>query len=174
MLVSTSLIDAACRQLSITSDEDDDLIASLVSAAVEFVENETGLLLSPRTITEVLGSGRDWRLRSWPITSIDQVTYRDWSAVERTLLSADFRLDTSRRPAELSIVAPAPYRTVLGALTVTLTAGYPSFEEAPATVQQAVMVMVAELYTNREASVISDAAQRSLSWLLRGHKVRTL
>jgi uncharacterized phiE125 gp8 family phage protein len=166
------LLDAAKRQLGITDAIDDALLNDLIEAAVDHIERETGVLLAPRQITETVGAGRGWRLRGWPITSIETVTYRDLNAVEQTLPSSDLILDTTRRPAELSIAAAAPYRTVLGSMTVTMTAGYASLEDVPASLRQALMVLVAEFHANREAGALSADAQRSLHWLLRGHKVR--
>ena len=57
--------------LKAESGEDDDLIGSLITAAREYVEDYTGLVLTPQTITETAPQlGRWIDLASWPVSTI--------------------------------------------------------------------------------------------------------
>lgn len=167
-------VDRAKRQLSITSSDDDDLLTELIAAATDHVERQTGLVLSRREVIETVRPDRERRLRSWPIVSVDAVLYRGRDDVEQLLAIGLHRLDVGRRPGALIVSPATPHPARCVPLTVVMTAGYAAPEEVPATVLQAILVLVAEFYANREAGAISDTAQRSLNWLLRPHKVRVL
>lgn len=173
-MADSPFLDAAKRQLSITNDMDNALLNDLIAAAIDHVERETGLVLAQREVVEEVTPGRTIRLRSWPITTVTAVHYRDRDDAEQTLGTTFYRADLVRRPATLNVFAGAPWPARCSSLTVTLTAGYADVTQAPATIQQAIMVLVAEFYTNREAGALSESATRSLGWLLRGHRVRML
>lgn len=173
-MTDPALLAAAKRQLSITNNVDDTLLGDLIAAAIDQVERDTGLILTQREVIEVVQPGRERRLRAWPIVSVDSVAYRLRDDTEAALTAGFYRADTDRRPAALYLHTGTDWTARCAPLTLTVTAGYASPAAWPATVRQAVMVLVAEFYTNREAGAMSDAAQRSLGWLLRGHKVRTL
>lgn len=173
-MADPALLAAVKRQLSLISTIDDTLLGDLIDAAVDHVERETGLVLTRRTVTETVVPPRSCDLRAWPIATITSVTYRDRDDVAQTVDPTAYRVIGSGRPGALRLT-PAAFRAVrCSALTVVMTAGYALVTDWPATIRQAVMVLVAEFYANREAGAISDAAQRSLGWLLRPHKIRTL
>lgn len=173
-MADPALLDAVKRQLSLISTIDDPLLDSLIDAAIDHVERETGLILTRRTVIETVLPPRSWTVRAWPIVTIDSITYRTRDDVEQIVDPAACRVIGSRRPGTLRLTPAAARAAGCLALLVTMTAGYENDAAWPATVRQAVMILVAEFYANREAGAISDAAQRSLGWLLRPHKIRTL
>lgn len=172
-------LDAAKRHLNIVDFEDDDaLIGDLIVDAVDHIERMTGLVLSRRPIVETFDalSTRGLKLRSWPIVSIDAVTYLDGDGVERVLDAALLRF-SARRPVTILPVSAGAWpfaRAERGAVAVTATAGFDGPEDVPGTVMRALRVILAEWYLNREAGALSPEAERSLKWLLRSFMLKTL
>jgi uncharacterized phiE125 gp8 family phage protein len=172
-------LDAAKRHLGIIDDDTDDvLIQGLLASAVDHIERITGLVLSRRPIVEHLDalSTRGLKLYSWPVVSIDAVTYFDSDGVEQVLDPTLFRW-TARRPVTILPIGTSawPYaRTERGAVTIAATAGFDGPEDVPPTVLQAIRVVLAEFYLNREAGALSAAAERSLDWLLNSFTPRML
>ena len=173
-MADPALLVAVKRQLSLISTIDDALLDSLIDAAIDHVERETGLILTRRTVTETVQPPRSWTVRAWPIATIDSITYRTRDDIEQTVEPTAYRVTGSGRPGAIRLTPAAARVAGCSALTVTMTAGYQADTDWPATIHQAAMVLVAEFYANREAGAISEAAQRSLGWLLRKHKIRTL
>lgn len=173
--VSPLTLEQAKQQLEVVADDDDDLIERLLSAAVDLVERHTGLILSRRSVVEHADTlGGEIRLRAWPIASIDAVAYRD-RANEAQLLDPTLYRLSGARPGYVAALGRGawPHCTVgRGSVTVTLTAGYAEPNDVPATILQALSLIVAEFYANREAGALSKDAQRSVKWLLDPHRMR--
>lgn len=176
--VSPLTLAMAKEQLNVIGTVDDALITRLIAAAVDHVERTTGLVLSRRQVVEhASGFGRSLALRAWPIASIDAVSYRDTSNVPQILDGTAYWTNSGSRPVHISPIRASgwPLATVgRGAISVTMTAGYAEANDVPATVIQALSVIVAEFYANREAGALSADADRSIRWLLRHHKLKTL
>jgi uncharacterized phiE125 gp8 family phage protein len=168
-------LEAAKLHLKVDTNADDALIGDLLAAAVDHVERITGMFLSRRPFASYAdGLGRWLELRPWPIKSIDGVVYAG--------VGGDFLLDPAlyhvadgARPARIVPIATWPNgRSFRGSVTITGTAGFDGPEDVPPLALQAVRVLLAEFYQNREAGALSIAAERSVAWLLRDLKVRRL
>lgn len=156
--------------------EDDALVDQYNAAAVSWVEGYTGLLLSSQEVTEEYGRlASPTPLRHWPITTVGAFKYYDADGIEQTIAAPSYRLARGSRPARVSIMGAVPYAPVgPAAAMITYTAGYASPEDVPAAVKQAIFVLVAEFYQNREAGNISTTASRAVAGLLRSFRRRTL
>lgn len=147
------------------------MLTGLIAAAVDVVEGMTGLVLSRRQVAEQADSfSSSLRLRSWPIVSVDAISYRN-AAGDADLAAGAFYASASARPARVYPAAgqrwPTDAMAGPGLITITATAGYDGAEDVPATVIQAILVVVAQFYKNREAGALSGDAERSIRGLLR-------
>jgi uncharacterized phiE125 gp8 family phage protein len=155
-------------QLRVEADDEDELIAGLILVAVEAIEGETGHLFTARPVTEYFSSFAQVRLRSWPINSITGISYFEPGGATAVFDPALLRLSLAGRPARLVRIATA-FPLTSGerdSVGVTINAGYADPLEVPHRLRQAAMLMIADLYAQRETFVngtISSAVQMSLT-----------
>lgn len=141
----------AKRQLEVVGSAEDALITDAIVDARGWIEGYTGLILTRRTVTEVLPSFSH-RLRAWPITSIDAIAYVDANGQAATL-PADSHFDQiALRPA--SLVAPSWPKIAVGSMvSVTMTAGFATpaaIKEFSPKIMRAMRILVAGFYRDRE------------------------
>lgn len=142
--------------LRVMHDAEDDLIAALRDAAIEFVEGYCGVKLGPVT-------GLTWRsqilpanpvssvsLAVRPVTAVTAITWHDAEGVEVTGDAAEYRVSES---GELRPLVGGSWPSgVGGEVIVTFDAGYAE-GEAPRALLSAVKLMLGHLYQNREAII---------------------
>ena len=157
------------------SHPDDSLVRVLISAARENAENYTGVTIAQAQY-EVLGDvvSNEMSLQTHPVTSISTVTYEDSDGVTQTIAASDYYVDNFARPARLIFKKNAPARPT----TVRFTAGYtdgnsPNPYPCPAGVKAAIMIMLSNLYENRESvtEVQSYERPQSSTYLLTPYRI---
>lgn len=179
----------AKEHLRVDFDDEDDGIGSAITDARVFIEEQTGLVLSARSVVEVFnGFDGALALRSWPVTAITNISYLDPSAASVELDGAGYRLVAVKKPARIAPVGFWP-RTLghgfgqrggaVGAVTVTAEAGYATPDDIPATVIRAMKLMIGHFYTNRsavEAGARAAAVEMpmAVALLLRRYMVKAL
>jgi uncharacterized phiE125 gp8 family phage protein len=141
-----------------TSNEEDLLMTGLIQAATSHVES----FLRRRLIMQtVIAHGDDFcsldQLPVAPVSAVIGITYR---ALDDTVLTVDpsiYRATLNREPPLIMpkwgyvwpISQPGP-----DTVQVTMTVGYGTADDVPATIKAAILMMIGHLYTNREA--VSD------------------
>ena len=151
-------------------DADDALITGLIGAATNYAEWYTSRALMPQ----------EWELRldtfpacRWidvprpPLISGEEVAYLDSSGVEQVFDAANYRVITVAGPfAEKGRIAlregkswPTAAREP-ASVFVRFTAGYS--EEVPEQAKTALREHVAELYENRESTVLTGAIMQEV------------
>jgi uncharacterized phiE125 gp8 family phage protein len=141
-------------------NEDDVLITSLITAAREWVERETGLSLISRKVVELFD---DWpqspilQLRSAPVQEVLELQVEGAEDAAITIDAAHYYLDNAIRPARLvrreGRSWPRP-GIKCGGIRVTLTTGFgPEPEDVPQALRQAVRMQMAVLYGLRAGDV---------------------
>lgn len=151
----------AKQHLRVTSSAEDTLIEALIPTATVMVENYTNLGLAQRTLI--------MRCRDWPceelvlwyplVTSVVAVRYLDQEGVEQTLDPSVYQVDIegSLRPSVslgwtqtwpiIRPQHPSPVR-------VEYNSGYGA--SIPTPLKQAILMMMADLYENRESQITSQ------------------
>jgi uncharacterized phiE125 gp8 family phage protein len=169
-------LDEAKANLRVDFDDDDALITARIVSAREWVETETGLVLVPRQITETATRlGRWIDLTAWPVTSVDEIRYTADDGSLQVLDTAAYRYGRFRRPIRImpavwnwglspycrqvwqphhSHVAETPYLPV----EIDLTAGYATPDDVPATVKQAMFLLISHFYANRLPAEVGTRA----------------
>ena len=159
-----SLADAKAH-MNVTTDEDDALIERLIRTAIAKLDGPRGLLgrsLAPTQYRVALSAFLDTiTLPLPPLGSVDLVEYVDAQGTPRMLDADDFRVfgigddergGIARLPGRAwPVVAGGPE-----AVRITFTAGY---AEMPDGLRTSILMHVAHLYENREASVVGVSAQ---------------
>ena len=173
-------------RLELDDDDEDAEIQLLINAAVSELDGHTGRLgrcLVQQQWTYYLdrfpwrrgrGHGdrmrpaRDWReipIPLPPLISVDSVTYLDTNGAMQTLATSVYSVMTGKRS---SIVLnpnqdwPDTEEDQARAVTITFKAGYATGAEpdpttVPASIRAALLLLVGDLYENREGQLITDS-----------------
>lgn len=142
-------------QCAIDAPDFDDQLRLLMQAAREMVEADTDLRLMPQTIVLRLDAfPATIQINTGPLTAISSITYIDEAGSTQTLSSSLYRADIYSRPGRIWLADgqfwpetdPRP-----NAVSVTATAGFASASLVPAVAKQAILLLVADWWKNRES-----------------------
>jgi uncharacterized phiE125 gp8 family phage protein len=161
------------------SHPDDTLVQALIVAARENAEQYTGVTISQASYqVKSPVTNEQISLQTYPVTQVASVTYEDSDGATQTVSADDYYVDNFQRPARLVFKRNSPaYDT-----TVTFTAGFtdgnsPNPYPCPAGIKAAILLMVGNLYENRE-SVAQNATSlepyerpQSYIYLLTPHRI---
>ena len=189
-------LDQARAHLRVDTDDSDDLIEGLITAAREYAEDYTGLVLTPRAITETARQlGRWIDLTSWPVVSVDAIRYP--TAAGMTPLPAGAWLSNlTKRPAR---VVPASWGWGIGGtfyaagyqalgaspaasslpVEIDVTAGYATPDLVPQAIKQAMLLLCQSWFDNRSAVEAGTRAAAievpfTVDVLLRKHRIGSI
>lgn len=143
-----------------TESDEDTLLTALIPTATVMVENHTGRSLAARTLRMRFDHFpcRPSGITLWypHVASISNVKYVDQNGVEQTLDPSiyDADIDGSIYPrVTLAWNQTWPvYRPMTGAIRIEYVTG----SAAPTPLKQAIMMMAADLYENRESQITSQ------------------
>lgn len=157
--VSLAEAKVHCR---VDVSDDDALITSLITAARESAEHETGRALCTQTRELVLDAFPDaFVLRGAPVQSVVSIKYLDSTGVEQTLDPADYILDNDSEPGFAVIgygkAWPESYATI-NAVRVRYVCGYGAASDVPASIKAWILLAVGTLYAQRETTVIGQSS----------------
>ena len=146
-------LDDAKAHLKVDTTDDDALITSLISAARARAEWHTGHAFVTQSWTLWLDG---WpgiiEIPLPPLQSVASVTAYALDDSATVLDAATYQVDTASSPARLTLkpnTSPPVNLRRINAVAIAFTAGYGEAGDAPAPVRQAILAMVASLYTNR-------------------------
>lgn len=149
-------------QCRISDTSEDALVATLINAAREYIENTTGIVCGTATKVLLYNAFTD-RLPIYraPVASVTSVSYTAADGTETTLASNQYRMRERHGVVTLQpaygITWPAT-EVIDGAVTVTVSAGYASNAATPDAIRTAALMLVAHWYDNREPVVIGSTA----------------
>lgn len=157
------------------SHPDDTLVQNLISAARENAEQYTGVTIAQASYKIESFVDKDHiKLQTFPVTSIESVSYVDEDGLTETVDASLYEINNFYRPSRLYLKGTA-FRVEL---TVRFTAGYtdgqsPNTFPTPAGVKAAILLMLGNLYENREtvSSMQSYERPQSAIYLLTPHRV---
>lgn len=155
--------------LRVDSADEEDIVASYIDAAVALLDGWTGIL--GRALVQ-----QTWRqdfddfsarmpLPLAPAMGITSITYYDGANTQQTLSSSYYRLLTDELGPYVARLPDLSYPSVTSsrdaAVSVTYTAGFgTTAASVPASIRQAMLLLVAHWYRNREA--VTAAAMSDL------------
>lgn len=147
-----------CR-IDPTTSAEDATIRALLTAAVAFVEGETGQqLFTARYALHLDGfpASRQVTLPKPPFQEVDAITYVSASGTENTLPQADYIPDPAgSRPGRVTFKSePPPVKDAPANVVIEFTAGYgDTADKVPALLTQAVLMTFGHWYEHREAAI---------------------
>ena len=142
--------------LKVDTSADDNLITTLLQSAREVAERYLNQALITQTITEKLDRLNKpiIYLSVSPVISVTSFQYNDSQNTTQTYSSTNYIVDNFEKPARLSLAYGKTWPTLYGNIndvTITYTAGYGSAaSNVPMQIRQAILMMVADAYDNRE------------------------
>lgn len=159
-------------------------ISSLIKAARIYCETVTGRAFITRTLVYKLDAfpscESEIRLPRPNLLSVASVQYIDTNGDTQTFSSSDYSVDTASLPGRIILGYGESWpstRSQPNAVTITYTAGYgPARSDVPETIKAAIKLKLADLYENREASIVgtshtANPALEALLWSERAFEI---
>jgi uncharacterized phiE125 gp8 family phage protein len=144
-----------------TSDEDA-LLMPMISSARQSVEAHTGRVLMRQTRDIILPEFSDLMRLGAPLASVVSISYVDPNGASQTVPSTDYLVIAPTASPETPGFVTLAYgkdwpstRDQINAVTIRAELGYASRDAVPASLRSAMLLLIGDLYENREAQ--SDA-----------------
>lgn len=173
--LALTLQDAKAH-LNVSSTHDDSLITNYIKAATSMLETMTSRCFVTQTRVCKCDSFEDAKYvknrrlypdRS-PLKSVSSVVYLDDNGTSTTMPSSDYVVSTGDNPGFIGEAYNATWPTVYpqpNAVTVTYVAGHSTVSSnVPQHVKQAIRMVVAGWYRNREPDITSGAVPKELEY----------
>lgn len=155
-------------RLRVDFTDEDDVIAAMIAGAVARIDGPRGIGIAMMAQTWRLtldAFPSEFRLPGWPITSVASIKYDDADGVEQTITSSNYRVDLNATPVRVAPVSgyawPAPL-VANGVVRVEYVLGQVHAADVPADLVDAVAMLAAERYENREAA--TDGTRSPLAY----------
>lgn len=148
--------------LRVDDTADDDLITALIVAARQRFESVTWRSLITQTLVLTLDEWPDdncIKLPRPPLVSVSSVQYTDEDGNTSTFSSSNYLVSTAGEPGAIVLKSNADWPTAtlqtVDGVSVTYVAGYGGTEDVPQIIKQALLMLVAHWYENREEIVVA-------------------
>jgi len=156
----------AKAHLRVSHTAEDSLITALITVAREQAESYTQRSICAQT----LDYSRDafllqFELPLCPLQSVTSIKYIDLNGTEQTLAEAEYQVNSQSIPAIIALAHGKVWpcvRSELNAVRIRYSAGYATAADIPASIKSAMLLLIGDLYENRENS--APAAQIELPW----------
>lgn len=143
---------------------EDDLFARLIEVARIQCEDISGRAFITRTLTAYLDNWpymTRFELPYPPLASITSVKYYDdQGGAAVTFDSANYQVDTNSEPGRFALKNTATWPSVdlreINGVEIIYTAGYGDADDVPARYKQAMLLMIGDMYENREGNVVQQ------------------
>ena len=154
-------IEEAKLQCRVDTADEDVLFERLISAARRYVETFQRRALITQTWEAYLDA---WPSEAYidlpypPLQSVTSITYKDTAGSASTFGSANYIVDIGRTPGRVYLAYDASWPSTTlyptSGITVRYVCGYGATgKSVPAETRQGLLLLVAHLYENREATV---------------------
>lgn len=173
----------AKKHLREDSDDFNEQIEAFIEAAVDFVEGPTGFLGRALIDQEwdlyldafpcsIDARPNEIEIPLPPLISVSGVYYLDSDGVEQTFSASSYTVDTASEPGRVMLKSAGSWPTIqqaANAVRVRFRAGYldqtvsPAEDDVPGTIKAAILILVGDLYANRESQVVGVSVAK-LPW----------
>lgn len=158
-------LDEAKAQLRVTNDAEDALISSLISAARDLCERETGRALMLQT-WELSQDGFDDEMciGRAPVEGVTSIKYTDVSGVEQTLAITEYVLDISSHSFVRVVLAPnkswPQVYPGINTVRIRYIAGYANAAMVPRSLKQWMLLQISHWFRNRESVTMNGPIEK--------------
>lgn len=146
----------------IAADDQDTLIEEYIASATDYAEQY---------------QNRCWRLSTWQavydsfpcdgvfylpmprLIGVSSIVTKDYAGANQTLSSSRYVVDTVSEPGRVALAIGQYWPTlgdVIGAITITFTAGFSDVADIPARTRQAIRMLAGHWFETREPIVIGE------------------
>lgn len=150
-------------QARIDGNDEDALVTHYIEAAREYCEKVQGKAYIEQTFEYIMSAEpeRIIKMPVSPLRSVESIVFTDEDGTETTVSSADYVVDTYSWPGRILLKDdkewPDIEYPVFGGVKITFKAGYgTSPEDCPKPVRQAILLLAADWYKNRENTAESN------------------
>jgi len=146
-------LDQAKRNCNVDHDEDDELFDLWIRAATEILDGHDGVLgrcLVSQTWEQTLPVGSLLRLPISPVQSIESISYVDADGNTVELAGTEYDVDPEADAFGPFVNLRTPPTAPDGKLTVRYVAGYGEPDAVPASIKQAILLLVSSFNEYRE------------------------
>lgn len=178
-------LDDVKNHLKIDYTEDDSLIGVMIQAAREYVETYTGRVLLEQTIQEyydffpcstVTNPRAGIEVRFAPLKTLTTVNYINSNGNTQALtVTTDYTFDSISEPPRIFPAYGKSWptnRDQPNAVWIEYIAGYSNASDVPAVIKQAMLLIIAKMYEQREDTVKNLPTQSK--WLLDTVKIQNI
>lgn len=163
-------IEQAKKQLEISLSDlsHDDHLGTLITAAREEVERDTGIVLASTSFQVLCDCMYDgMQLQRNPVQSITLIRYYDTGNAIQTLSSSIYAFDVAHRKIRLKYaqVFPATVTERYDAWEITYLAGYSTLASVPALAKAACLLLVGHYFSDR-GDMLKESDQRKYDKLV--------
>ncbi|CDZ43189.1 Bacteriophage QLRG family DNA packaging [Neorhizobium galegae bv. officinalis] len=162
--------------LSVEHSDDDALLGQMLRGAIDRIDGPQGIgvAMMRQTWRKSMDAFRSCiHLPGAPVKGISAITYLDPDGQPQTVEAADFHLDTDSEPARLVPAAGKSWPATAcmpGAVKVDYELGETDPSAVPGDLIDAVALLVAHRYQNREAAAAkTDVLPLGVEWILNEH-----
>lgn len=150
----------AKAHLNIDSDysADDTLISAMIKAATNYAQAYCRRLFVATTVTEYYDNfpaSGSFEL-SYGVITLSSVKYKDSNNTEQTWNASNYEVDNKITPAKIQVLTNKSYPSTydgFNAVYVEYITGFGAASDVPQDVKHALLLMVADMYDNREDKV---------------------
>lgn len=161
--VSLAEAKAQCR---VDIDDDDALITAYIAAARAWCEAHDWRAYLTQTIELWLDgwpSDDVIEIPRPPLQSVSEIAYYDTDEVKHVLSNTVYAVDVASTPGRARLKynqfwPDTPLRAH-SAISVTYVAGWTAAASVPATIRQAILLLVGHWYENREGSIVGSVSR---------------
>lgn len=142
-----------CR---VDGTDENDLIEGLIAAATDYVGQYTGRSIMAQTWRLTLDAFSDSiLLPNGPVQSVSSVQYYDADGDNQTAAAGIYTLDNASDPAWLVCNSEAAWPATMAGVNVVSITYEAGFVTVPASIKQAVLLLVGDWYRGRENTALS-------------------
>lgn len=150
-------LDEVKAHLRVTHQREDSLIVSMINAAIEVVEDDTGMALGEKAYKTWLDAfpshAREFDLPRSPCTDA-RIQYIDEAgAWQEMVKDTDFFIDNSTSPSRLCLCPSVSWPATserMAAVTILFRAGYTNYTLIPEKAKAILRILVTYFYEHRE------------------------
>lgn len=162
-------LEEAKAHLRVDTDDDDDLIEALISAAIAYVEKTNSIALTSQEwdlFLDAFPDGEEIEIPLPPLIEVDGVFYQDNAGSEQEWSADNYVVDNAASPGRLKLLNGGwpSARDAANAIRIRFRAGYvevgssPEAPAVPAPIKQGILLLIGTMYENRETIVIGQTA----------------
>lgn len=151
-------------RLPSTYESEDERLQFFIKAAVKYAEDKTNRQLLTATWRADFDKFTDpLVINKCPVIAVSTLKYYNDSGTLTTLTSTNYNVDTDSEPWRIEPAYGYSWpsaRAIFNAVQVTFTAGYSSVSTVPANIKAGIMLIIGDLWRNRENVVIGRSISR--------------